>query len=281
MSLSNYMENVVQDHLFGKSVPPEAWPASLWVALCIANPTDAGVGIACWEIRAGQEQWGYARVQTYSTDWNLWEDAAAGGIKNNGVIRFPEAVGGDWGLATHFALLDDAVGGNMIAYGELVPEINITAGSIPKFVPWGLTILFSSIVGFSRYTQHKILDYTFGKTDEFPAAPLHVALCTADPTPVGTGSSCNEIPSWYAYERQETVSADWTVASDGLVTNSNYITFPRALDYWGIVRYFALLDVLQYGYGNMLMYGKLAIDMVITAGKICIFAPTHLRVILD
>lgn len=278
MSLSNYMENVVLDHLFGKTVPPEAWPASLWVALCTANPTDAGTGIACWEIPSA---WGYARVATYSTTWNFWEDAAAGGIKNAEVISFPKAVGGDWGLVTHFALLDDAVGGNMIAYGELAAEMNVTAGSIPKFGPWGLTVLFASIVGFSRYVQHKILDYAFGKIDEFPYAPLHVALCTDDPTPAGTGSDCNEIPSWYGYERVSTVDSDWTAESNGLVTNSGHVTFARATGYWGVARYFALIDLFQYGFGNMLMYGKLAIDVVVTAGKVCTFSPTHLRTILD
>lgn len=278
MSFSDFTEYLVLDSTFGKPIPTTFWPAALWVALCTADPTDSGTGLACWEVPFA---WGYERVQTHSIDWNVWGDAASGGIKNEQTIHFPKAVGGDWGLATHFAIIDDAVGGNMIAYGPLAAAMNITAGSIPKFGPWGLTILFDVTVGFSRYMQHKVLDSLFGKIDEFLYAPLYVALCTDDPTPAGNGADCNEIPNWYGYERLETVGSDWTAESNGLVTNSVYFNFPRALAYWGMVSYFALTDAFQYGFGNMIAYGELAIAMSISAGKICTFAPTHLRVVLD
>ena len=94
MSFSDYWENEILDHVFGKGVYTPV--AHIFVALSTADPLDTCAGLA--------EPIGsaYARVSTAPANW----DAASGGALDNGAdITFPEASGA-WGTISHFALFD-------------------------------------------------------------------------------------------------------------------------------------------------------------------------------
>jgi len=94
-SFSNFWENEVLDHLFGKGAYT---PPTIFLGLSTADPLDTALGLA--------EPFGnaYARVETEAADW----DAASGGALDNAEdITFPEASGA-WGTITHFALFDQA-----------------------------------------------------------------------------------------------------------------------------------------------------------------------------
>lgn len=124
-SFSNYLENELLDHVVGKGsyTMPTAY-----VALCTADPTDAGTGAAMSEVpNAGA----YARVSTAGADWNL---AAAGSISNVNDVTFPEA-SGSWGTVTHFAIVDSGTygAGNMLAHGTLGASKAINSGDTAKF----------------------------------------------------------------------------------------------------------------------------------------------------
>jgi len=109
MSFSDYLENELLDHVFGNSA--YSAPASLYVALSTADPTDDGSGL---NEPVGN---GYARVGVTNnlTEW----PAATGGSKSNANdVTFPLATGA-WGTITHFAILDAATGGNLLGSGAL------------------------------------------------------------------------------------------------------------------------------------------------------------------
>lgn len=125
-SFSNYLENKVLDHVFGGS--DYSRPATLYVALCTAAPTDASTGSTITEPSGGS----YARVAVTNNATNF--PAASGGAKANGtVITFPSATG-SWGTVTHLAVCDASSAGNMLAWGALDVSKTVDSGdtvSIP------------------------------------------------------------------------------------------------------------------------------------------------------
>jgi len=122
MSLSNYYEDSLLDTIL---------EASLYLALCTADPTDAGTGAAMNEVAdAGS----YARVNITTATWS----AASGGDKTNeAVITFPAATGA-WGTVTHWAILDSTThgAGNILWHGALTASKVVASGDTPR-VPIG------------------------------------------------------------------------------------------------------------------------------------------------
>ena len=110
-----------------------AWtpPATIYVALFTAAPTDAGGGT---EVTGGS----YARkaVTNNPTNW----PAAAGGVKSNGVVITFVTPTGAWGTVTHFALMDAASAGNQIANGALTVPRAIAIGDVPAFAAGTLAV---------------------------------------------------------------------------------------------------------------------------------------------
>jgi len=126
-SFSNYWENELLDHLFGKG---SYTAPTIYVGLSTTDPGDDGAGLS----EPGGN--GYARVQTAPADWN---SAAAGSLANAGLIEFNEATG-SWGTATHFALFDSASGGNLLAHGALTQAKTVTVGDTARFTAGDLNV---------------------------------------------------------------------------------------------------------------------------------------------
>ena len=126
-AFSDYWENKILDHIFGKG---SYTPPVIYVALSTADPTDDGSGFAEPSGNA------YARVQTSASDWNA---ASGGSLDNAGDITFGQATG-NWGTITHFALFDAATGGNMLAYGSLSQPKTIGGSDTAKFEAGDLDI---------------------------------------------------------------------------------------------------------------------------------------------
>lgn len=126
-SFSDYWENEILDHLFGKG---SYTPPTIYVGLSTADPTDDGSGLA---EPSGS---GYARVETAGSDWDA---AVAGALDNANAIQFAAATG-SWGTITHFALFDAISGGNMLAHGALSASQSITSGKTARFAAGALDV---------------------------------------------------------------------------------------------------------------------------------------------
>lgn len=122
MSKSDYLENKLLDHVLGG--PDYARPATVYLALFSAAPTDVGGGTEL----AGN---GYARVAVTNNSTNF--PAAAGGSKSNGVEIAFAAATADWVQATHFAYFDAAAAGNMLRWGALDNPVTAHTGESVKF----------------------------------------------------------------------------------------------------------------------------------------------------
>ena len=110
---SDYLEAKILELVVGKTA--FATPTA-YIALCTADPTDAGTGASMNELPDAN---GYARVTTAGGYW----DAAVspgGTIQNASAFTFT-ASGGAWAEVTHFAILDSGThgAGNMLVHGAL------------------------------------------------------------------------------------------------------------------------------------------------------------------
>lgn len=119
MSFSDYWEDKILDHIFGKAAYTA--PAHIYVAASLADPGESGTELA--EPSGGS----YTRVETDPVDWSA---AAEGQIENTATIVFPTPTA-DWGVITHIALFDAATGGNFLARGQLPTVQNIYYGGAP------------------------------------------------------------------------------------------------------------------------------------------------------
>lgn len=129
MSASNYLEEKVLKHIF--DLAAYAAPGDLFVALSTANPGEDGSGLA--EPAGGS----YARVATDAGDWT-WNGGASR-VENGNDVAFPTASAA-WGTATHFAIYDDAVAGNLIFYAPLAASKSIGNGDTATFPAGTLTV---------------------------------------------------------------------------------------------------------------------------------------------
>lgn len=128
-SKADYLENELLDHVLGNSA--YAAPATLYVALFTAAPSDSGGGT---EVSGGS----YARVAVTNnlTNW----PAASGGAKSNGTeIAFPEATA-SWGTVVAFAIFDAATAGNMLYWATLTANKTIDSGDTAKFAVGDLDV---------------------------------------------------------------------------------------------------------------------------------------------
>lgn len=117
MSFSDYLEGKVLDHVFGLAAFTQP---TLYIALSTADPTDAGSGLT---EPAGN---GYARVQ--HSGWSRTGNT----VSNSTAVTFPQATG-SWGTITHFAIMDAATAGNVLASGSVSPSQAVVSGNTVEF----------------------------------------------------------------------------------------------------------------------------------------------------
>jgi hypothetical protein len=133
---SDYLENKYIDHTFRGLAYPV--PTVLAIALFTGAPSDVGGGV---EISGG----GYARAQLdpSPTNWRNTQNSGSGASTGTGgqtanavVITFPVPTGA-WGLATHFAICDALVGGNVLYHAPLAAAKTINNGDPAPTFPVG------------------------------------------------------------------------------------------------------------------------------------------------
>jgi hypothetical protein len=134
VSLSNYAESALINHLLGKTA--FSMPATVYVALFTADPGEAGS--LSNEVPAAH---GYARSAITS---NMSSSAGGSVSSNTASIVFGPNTSSDWGTITHVALIDSPTlgDGNILVSGELsVPRL-IQVGDKAEFEIGDLDLAF-------------------------------------------------------------------------------------------------------------------------------------------
>lgn len=143
-AFTDFAENKLIDFLFrgqalgitGATAAAGTGPATLYMALFTAAPTDAGGGT---EVTGGS----YARVAITSAlaNWAGTQAAAStvassgtiGTTSNNAAVTFPAPTAA-WGVVTSSGVFDALTGGNLLIYGNLSTSKTINNGdAAPSF----------------------------------------------------------------------------------------------------------------------------------------------------
>lgn len=250
-ALSNYLENALMNHLFGKATytAPSIYLALINSSLAGApDDTDTGTTLATKEPSGGS----YARKATVAGNWG---SAATGALTNTAAFEFAEATG-SWGSIDYVALVDAASGGNVLWWGAVDTPRTIGAGVVAKIDIGAITASFTNGSPISDYARNSLLDHVFGKAT-FTSPSIHLALGFAAPGRTTAGSAISE-PSGNNYGRLAAAAAKWNTASGGAVTNSDALTMNEASGNWGSptnVTNVILLDASTNG--NVLIWGDL------------------------
>lgn len=128
-SFSDYLEDELLDHVFGNAA--YSAPATLYVALYTAAPSDSGGGT---EVTGGS----YARASVTNNATNF--PASSGGAKANGTaITFTQA-SASWGTVAAFGIFDASSGGNLLAWADLTASKAVDSGDTASFAIGDLDI---------------------------------------------------------------------------------------------------------------------------------------------
>lgn len=139
-ALSDYLENKIIDYVLRAQAFTA--PATVYVALFTANPSDTGGGT---EVSGGS----YARVSVSSSlaNWAGTQSAGSttastgtgGTTSNNGAITFA-APTANWGTITGMGVFDASTSGNLLFYSALTTNKTVNNGdAAPSFAAATLT----------------------------------------------------------------------------------------------------------------------------------------------
>ena len=128
-SKSDYLENKVLDHVLGGG--DYTRPATVYVALFTAAPSDAGGGT-----EVSGNNYARASVTNNATNW----PAASGGAKSNGADITFNVPSGSWGACTHFGIFDASTAGNLMYWGALGSTQTPTTSNTVKFATGDIDI---------------------------------------------------------------------------------------------------------------------------------------------
>lgn len=260
-SLSDYSELELLDHVFNVAYSPVA---TVYLALCTADPTDAGTGASMNECA---DSGSYARTAiTFGT-------ADARKISQNADVTFPAATGA-WGTTTHWAITDSAThgAGNMLAHGAWTASKSIVSGNTPS-VASGVVYVEYSAGEISTYLANKLLDLMF-RNQAYSKPATHLALATSALADADTDITAKEVSGGDYARKQVNInggsSPTWDVAASGLVDNTHAATFVTATAAWGTVVAAAICDAATTG--NLLFYDNDLADQAVGSGDTVTFA---------
>lgn len=258
---SYFGANKALDHVMNTAYTPAA---TLYVALCTADPTRSATGASMNEV---------SNTGNYARTAITFGAASSRRVTQSGSISFP-TLNASLGTATHFAVVDSATygAGNVLGIGALAASKQLVSGNTPTLAS-GEVYIEISAGKCSNYLSDKLLDFMF-RNQAFTRPATYVFLTTATIADSNTGSTVTE-PSGNAYARKQVnvnggSSPTWTLASSGALENTHDITMATATGSWGTVVAAGVADASSAG--NMLIYDNTVADQAVGNGDTVVFA---------
>lgn len=199
-------------------------PQEIYAGLYITNPGEEGKGT---EVSYN----GYERQVVKFN--NATESDGQIQIKNINQVNFPQAQV-DSGTVTYIGLSDSKLGGNMLAYGKLVEDLDIRSGEAPVLMPEEV-VVFST--GQLSAAYKKKLLHVF-KGESIQGIKPHLALFNGNPENGGAELLGDN------YERVliEFKAPEENSSGQSVIVNSNDIIFNRPSTDWGVWNFTAVMD---------------------------------------
>lgn len=247
--LSDYLEGKFIDYVLRSGT--FASPASVYLALFTATPSDAGGGTEVASANA------YARKQLTGA----FDAASAGATANTATITFPTATG-VWGLITSVGIFDAPTGGNLLFYGSFSSSLQVDTGDTLSIAAGALDISLGGDI--STFLANEMLDHILNGATFTQPADAYLALYTTMPNAGDTGGV--EVTGG-SYARVQCFGAgDWDApnATGGYTANTNIETFPVATANWGEVVGMAIRSANAAG--NMYFFKTLTANKTVYSG---------------
>lgn len=257
-SLSNYGEQAWMGHLCGSAYTPAA---TLYLALCTADPTDAATGASMNEV---------ANANNYSRKAIAFGAASSRKVEQSGAVNFDQISGGAT-TASHWAIVDSAThgAGNVLAHGAFAVAKNLVAGSTPSVATAEVDVEISSGY-YSNYFVHKMLDLMFrNQAYSQPATYVGLTTTTCSDASAGTEVSGSNYGRTLI-NKAGGGSPAWWSPSGGATDNANTVTLPTPSGSWGTVVGMGLWDASTSG--NYLAYDNSLTDQAVGASDTVAFA---------
>lgn len=138
------------------------------------------------------------------------------------------------------------------------------------------------MTAFSTYAEDIVIN-KFLKNDDTYNSPVtvYVALFTdqvADAAELEGGLFTNEIAASIGYDRQ---AITFTAPSSGHTQNTGLIEFDPATSAWGTVKWAAITDNAARATGNILFFGMLSQEKIISVNDVFKFSAGDLNIDID
>jgi len=138
------------------------------------------------------------------------------------------------------------------------------------------------MANMSNYLETQLIEHIFRSETFSKPATLAIALSSAILDDMATGANMSELSESVGYSRQLLPPADSNWARDGAtVSNNQIIDFGTAAENWGSVKSVAIVDSTIHGTGNILFWGRLAVDRIVSAGSTFVIDVGKLGIELD
>lgn len=265
-SLTTYGANKALGHLLGTAYTPVA---TLYLALCTADPTDAATGASMSEV---------ANAGNYSRQAISLAAASSRRTTLTSNLAFPQASAA-WGTITHWAIVDSATygAGNALAHGALLTPKSVVANNTPTVEANSVYVEFSAggNTGIGTAAANKLLDLIF-RNQAYSAPSNYIALTTATLSDSSVAGSMSEV-SGGGYARVAVnpaggASPAWNTVSGGATDNAATISFGTASASWGTVVATAIVSSSS-GAGDVLIYDNSnVVDQAVASGDPVEFA---------
>lgn len=257
-SLTDYAENALMGHFFASAYTA---PATVYLALCTADPTDAATGASMNEVA---NSGGYARKAI------TFGAAASRRVTQSATVTFDQA-SGSWGTVTHWAVVDSAThgAGNVLAHGALSVSKSVVSGNTPS-VASGAVYVELSTGALLTATANSFLDKMFrNQTYNQPATYVGLVTTTSSDSAAGTEVSGGSYAR-VLVNKASGASPAWNSVSGGATDNANAVSFAAASASWGTVVGTVLYDASSSG--NALWYMNDTADQAVASGDTVQFA---------
>jgi hypothetical protein len=183
---------------------------------------------------------------------------AAGLVDNVTVIQFPLATGDEGQPWVAFGIYDQATGGNLLIWSNLVDQtLEPETGDQPEFGIGQIDLDFNANTpGLTNHLAAELADHVMGTgTRNYTPTSLWLAGFTVSPTESGGGTEGD----YTGYARDALVASNFSVAdTDGFITNTVQLAWPKPTSNegadWVAI---ALMDTATLG--EVLIYAPVAV----------------------
>lgn len=257
VTLSDFSENALVKHITREEAYSPA--ATLYLALCTADPTDAATGASMNEV---------ANTGSYARTSVTYGAASSRRVTQSGTVTFP-ALTGSLGTATHYAIVTSGTygSGDVLASGAFAVAKSLVSGNIPSVASGETWVEITASTGLSNYAANGFLDLMFrNQAFTVSANALGLATTTLSDSSAGTEVANSNNYSRLAINAAGGAQPSWAAASGNSVTNANAWNMPTPSGSWGTVVASFIADSATYGAGNILLYDNGITDQAVASG---------------